>query len=357
MKSDQLFTDETDSPPVADRSTLERYANCPRQGHALEHKLVSNGGPMADVGRAVHDILSSAITSRIEGFTLNNLRDAIEVLAANSRPDIQPEVIAAVRRSYPICDLLCRHSDTGEERNPEDIICYDGGEGERSGQIAADLEISKELGSVRLTCELDLLMATESPEEVVLVDHKSGWKQWNGDQVKASFQFQFYAYLIMQKYPKVRRVTVIIYMTREGGSTSPIEFTRENHMWQIGRRIATAARLWLQFRGVAHPGDVDAWPGPEKCAMCSAVQLCADKYLPDAYAAESPENSLRRLVVLDAASAHVSKSLSLIVRKGIEGGRGPGDIVVGSLAFGTGRLAKSRAKPCAVYSPGKAAEE
>jgi hypothetical protein len=95
----------------------------------------------------------------------------IQTRAVNSRPDLQPAVVDALRKTYPIVELLCRQ-DNGQERAIEDLLRYDGGDGAASGQLASDLILrppsDAEEATVRLTAEMDLLMATGSVEELDL---------------------------------------------------------------------------------------------------------------------------------------------------------------------------------------------
>src|SRR4051794_9287574 len=90
-------------PIIVDRSTLERYSQCPHQGLLIERKAVSSGNELTDVGDEVHAILSAACRNRHQhGLSPKELRESIEAAALSSRPDVQPEVIQAVRRAYPI---------------------------------------------------------------------------------------------------------------------------------------------------------------------------------------------------------------------------------------------------------------
>jgi hypothetical protein len=88
---------------------------------------------------------------------------------------------------------------------------------DRSGQLAADLiPADDDRGAVRLTSELDLLMATASEEELDWCDWKSGWKWWTATDVRDAFQFQMHAWLIFHRFPTVSRINCRVFMTREG---------------------------------------------------------------------------------------------------------------------------------------------
>lgn len=357
-ETEDLFTDAPAAlpPVICDRSTLERYANCPAQAVMVERRIASNGSQPAQVGSAVHEILSDAVKLRIDGGRPNELRDLIQDLATKSRPDIQPEVMAACRRTYPIVDLICRH-ENGEERNADDIIRHDGGKGAQSGQLAFDiLPATDERGPIRMTGELDLLLATESDKEARIVDYKSGWKHWTAGDVARSFQFQFYAYLVLANYPSLQRVMVQVFLVRDGTAVSEVAFDR-SQMYPIGQRIQSAVKLYLFWRGTDNTEIVDAWPEPAKCAICPASINCRLAHEPEAEFSRNPDAMLAKLVVMTAAKKRIEGYLSEIVRKGIERVRDPGDIVCGKTAFGVEKPAKSRAKPCGVYQIGAPASD
>lgn len=340
------FVDEPAGPPpiIIDRSTLERYADCPHQGYLVERKMVSTGGMDAEVGSAVHDELSAAVAMRrYNACDPRELREWIEEGALKSRPDLQPEVVAALRRAYPIVDLICRHP-SGSPRSFEDILRFDGGDDEAAGQLAADiLPADDTRGAVRLTAELDLLMAGASVEELELVDWKSGWRHWTASDVKDSFQFQQYAWLVFRCYPAVQRVRVRVYMTRDGLATSAVEFTRDRDFWQINARLLSAATIYLEHHKAEDPETVPAWPLPDRCSLCPAAQRCRVAHEPERELAVDPVAYLQQYVVLQAATDRMRAAMISVVRKQ---GR---DIVGDGVAFGTGKPKAARAAACDLY--------
>lgn len=348
-KTPQMFVDDTpEAPPVpvVDRSTLERYAVCPLQAVLIDQGIVSNSGTDCDMGNEVHAILSEAVKARAtDGARPDQLRDLIDGRAANSRPDVQPMVLDALRRTYPIIELLCRH-DNGQERAPDDLLRYDGGDGEAGGQLAADLEVrtgGDETQTVRLTAEVDLLLATESREELDLWDWKAGRVHWTATDVKASFQFQFYAWLVFRNYQNVRRVNVRVYMTREASATSVVTFEARD-FFGIERRLASAAYLFLKYRAAA-PQHVPAWPAPEKCAICPAAIRCHAASKPAADLATDPERFLREYAATEAKADQMRAALTLKVRKEQR------DLRFDGIGFGVEEPRKEspRAKPCKLY--------
>jgi hypothetical protein len=163
-------------PIILDRSTLERWGVvCPHQGWHCDRGGVSSGSTDTVVGDEVHKILAEACRMRQEESTqLRDLVDYMDTAAQVSRPDVQPLVISSLKRAaWPVARLLCQHGN-GSDRHPDDLIAYDGGREDRSGQLAADLiPADDERGAVRLTSELDLLLATASEEEL-------DWCDWKG---------------------------------------------------------------------------------------------------------------------------------------------------------------------------------
>jgi|GEM_PF-4538625 len=341
--------EEPDALPVIDRSTAERWAVCPAQAYMVERRQVTNGGAPADSGQAVHDIIGKAIAARVnDGMQLHDLYELVKDAAAKSRPDIQPDVIAAVRNVYPMLEHVCRHP-AGNERAPDDILAFDGGTAERCGQLATDFALDDDT-NVRITGEVDLLMATPSPQEVSLDDWKSGYKHWTASDVQSSFQFQWYALLAMSKFPDVDRVSVRIWMPRKGAATSPVYFERQ-HQYQIGERIRHALNLRRRHIDAADAGDVPAWPQPERCGLCSAATYCPRAHKPESDFASDPEAYLRDYAATVAKADRMFDVLTVAVRKS------GGDLHFGDVAFGNGKPKAARAQPCTLYTPVKASDE
>jgi len=348
--TDEIFTD--DAPTILDRSTIERWATCPQQAHLIQCGCVSNVNRAMDVGSLVHACISRAIGNRRRlSISPPIMRECIETYAAECpRPDVQPDVVAAVRKTWSLVDAICRQPD-GRERSPDDLLRYDGGHGERSGQLATDMQVGGGV-AVRITGEVDLLMSTASIEELDLRDWKSGWKHWTASDVAASFQFQFYAYLVLANYPGVNTVTVRVFMTRDGQSTRAVEFRRRD-MHTIGERINSAVLVYLAHHKAVAAVDVPAWPEPDKCGVCPCTLSCTMPSRPDADIAEDPEYFARRLIVLEAGAAKIRGALSKLVKAN------GADLDFGDLKFGQNKpKGKARAVPCDLYTIGdKAGEE
>jgi len=343
----KMFTDEPEAPPIIlGRSELERWANCPHAAWMLDHRQVSNESKLAAEGNECHDAIAAAVKARHEdAATIGRLREIVEETAAKSRPDIQPGVIDACRRVYLILEHLC-HKPYDTERAPEDILRYDGGDGQHSGQIAFDLLPAAEDGSrgpIRLTCELDLLLATPSAEEVEIDDWKSGYRHWTATDVFESFQFQFYALAVFRKYPGVNRVKVRVFMPRKGASTSYVEFRRDQS-YVIHARLLSAVELYLKHKGATDASDVPALPLPEKCSICPAAIYCKLAHKPECDFKKDPAAYLAEYVATQEKADRMADVMAVAVR------RDGSDIVGSGFAFGVDKPPSKKAKPCTLYS-------
>lgn len=309
---------------VIDRSTLEPWSVCPMQAWLLGEKPQPESFPMRS-GTEVHDAISRAIRLYLDDPMMGtrDLASAIERYALESRPDVQPDVMRAIKPGlYGIAKYIA-------ENNPANILRFDGGTDDKSGQLAVDLD-----DDIRLTCEVDLLWKTASPEVLDLDDWKSGWKPWSTQAVADSFQFQFYSFVILSNYPTVQAVMTRIWMPRMNDRTYKAEFCRRDmDRWQF--RIQSALSEMQQAEHRQPP----AWPLESKCKTCPVRLDCIEGPVSD-----KPEDLVDELVKLDAKRDELTERLSAAVEA-----RG-GDIVspLGN-AFGYGKPKKPRKPTASVY--------
>jgi hypothetical protein len=350
MSEAELFIDDAPlglegKAVIIDRSSLEiGGVVCPQQSWHLAHGVNMTNAD-TEKGSEVHKITSEACRRRQkDGAQLRDLVEYMEAAAATSRPDVQPQVMMSMRKAmWPIARLLCQHYN-GEERHPDDLIIYDGGSGDRSGQLAADiLPATDDRAAVRITSEIDLMLATPSEEEVDVIDFKSGWTWWTATDVRTSFQFATHFWLVCQKFPQIRRVNYRVFMTPEALMTSSVDFIRDRDFWQIHKRLMTATGIYLQHIGDESPEDVPAWPTPEKCAICPAASRCSLASRPAADVAADPAAALLQYVAMQAAADQLKANLTTFVRKA---GR---DLEAGTVAFGANRPKSQRAPILDVY--------
>lgn len=284
-----------------DRSTLQKFATCPMQARLTEGQQVV--GNAAVVGEQVHIAVGATIQAWIDSDANMSRKDVVDTLEQNlrsSRPDVQPEVIDAYRASvWGFATYLCGI-------NPINLKHFDGGVGERSGQLSADIE---HIG-LRVTAELDLVHATESKEVIRDLDQKSGRGLWLIDDIRDDFQFGMHAWLLFQKYPSIEVVQVAVWMTRFGRRSPWVDFPRKR-MPELHDRILAAADSWARYeRRIIE--EVPVWPSVEKCRICDAATRC--KAAERDFGEDAP-SMLDKLVAVDAIGDALRKKLAAISDK------------------------------------------
>ena len=327
--------------PTLHRTAVERYSICPRQARLSEIHGYAAGNAAAS-GNEIHTAISRVITDYLDsGGQIGpaDIRDSLWVAIKEARPDVQPDAIKGLRPSmWPIGELL-------NARNPADILRYDGGEGDRTGQIATRVEQDR----VILTSELDLLMTTASAEMLDEIDWKTGWKFHTAESVASSFQFQMHAWLVMEEYREVHTLRVRVWNTRNNTLTPAVVFERRDHE-QRHSRVMMALGEWYLHRGKT-PALSKAWPTEEKCRICPGLMHCDAGTVPVDEA--SPTRALQALVVLNEQRDRLKTALWAHVESTGE------DIVLeDGTAFGWEKPAGKRRKPTdPVYKAPKRAAE
>ena len=287
------FFDAPDDAPaltVVDRSTLENYAVCPQRGVLLESGTVLNESNATASGNEGHGVYSKTITEYIDSGGALSPKDLSEIAkqhARGSRPDVQPDTIRAVRSS------LWEWSNYIGGQHPENILRYDGGEGDRTGQLARDIDSMK----LRVTSEVDLLCSTPAPEVLEEIDYKTGWKQYTEGDVKDSFQFGLHACLVFHAYPEIECLRVRVWNSRINRLTFAVPFyrTREMELWA---RVKCAAQDYVAW-STGCVDTVPCWPSVQKCPTCPAAVACnASLHCGDI--AENPTEYVNRMVAIKA---------------------------------------------------------
>jgi hypothetical protein len=120
------------------------------------------------------------------------------------------------------------------------------------------------------TCELDLLLSTESPEAVEIVDYKSGHKAWGVTAINESFQLGcFQPLLVMLNYPKAHEVHVRVHNTRVNDTSAAMVYKRGRWMANAMARVKAAIDLAAAYMDHKSVEDV-----PE--AAAEAPEIAAD---------------------------------------------------------------------------------
>lgn len=300
--------------PRLDRSTLEGYATCPHRQRLVE-TVVKSTGPEAISGSEVHRILSDLVTCYIDAGADMGRDEIMERLwggMRTARPDVQPDVIDALRPSvWTLATFFMgdpKATETEKRRGvlPSAVMRYDGGFGDQSGQLSAEL---KGVNAVA-TGEVDLLLATTVKEVVELIDWKSGHKIHTAETVADSFQFQDYAFLVMETYPDVQEVRTKILNTRSGNWTYTVTFPR-SRLDSYRSRVEQAAAHWSRWHNT--PAEkTEAWPIRDKCEKCPALAACR---FADADIAQDSESMLRTFVALEQRASAIGKTLTARVKE------------------------------------------
>jgi len=309
-----------DEPIVVRRSELENYANCP-----LAARMAGSVSKLAEAGEQCHQIIAGAIRKFVTTKGHMKAPDLADFMIRGSweaRGDVNQETVDAMR---PGAWSIARYIS---ELHWSNILAFDGGEfgedGKKltasytyedeegcafteeitcSGQFDADIDvlhpITDELQAMRLTAEFDLLHSVRYPNRLQLVDWKTGHAKWTDAMVESSFQFQFYAYLVLASFPTMDAVDVIIFNVRHNTRTAGVRFLRSD-MDRIRGRIEEACRTYL-MNYLIPLEQVETRPSREGCQFCDQAARCTvcDWDIHDT--AADPPRALRHLIVLEQA--------------------------------------------------------
>jgi hypothetical protein len=342
QNTDRAFFDIEESPArlPMDRSTLEAWATCPFLGNEIEQGNVKVVGAIAESGEVSHQAMMAAVRLWIDldgQCSLSDLRTEVENAMLGARPDLQPDVISAIRGAiWDWCSFV-------RTLRPDEIEGFDGGEEiERSGQLA--MQLSK---TVDYTLELDLLHRGPSPDVLHIKDLKTGWRELDAAGVRDSFQFQSQALLVLENYPSVLAVEVEIWNTRLRRFSRRVVFERHD-LLQYKARVCAAYAARVEARAQT---EVPTWPTAEKCPICPCATFCpaADRVVKRVATATDGE-LLVALVAAEAQYDAIKATLSSRVDA-----RGA-DIVVGTSGFGRNKPAEAKKRVATLYTLKEAAE-
>lgn len=334
--TDEFFIDDY---KVVDRSTLQRVCECPAQARFIEDRRVRDTSDEAESGSAVHEAFSRVTTAYVESrgqMGVNDIKEELLQLACASRPDIQPDVIAAVRG----CAWNWAKFLNGIHH--DNVLRWDGGEGDRSGQLAHDFPEFR----LRPTTELDLLYVSASSEVLEIIDYKSGWKTWRHDDVADSFQFAMQAWLCLHNYPDVQAVRVRVWNTRLNNLTYAVTYTRAD-LYALDWRVRSACQAYHENRD-RKPEDCATWPTVTKCSMCGAAALCPAASREIQEGALDAAGLVDEIVVRRANLAALEKIAAGIVKR-----TGQDIVTPAGNCFGTGRPKRKQAPKMEPYSIAK----
>ncbi len=333
------LTPEPMEPILADRSTLERVANCPysqwlydliegivaeyrevpltsQQERAIDsapsglcerirrsveegHDLLAVQGQLVEGGTEGHRVIEEAF--KYCGGDLEQIPSFIEEELPKTRPDIQPHVIRAARHiARELADLHVRV--LGVEIQIDHVLIP---------------EIPGTRGAVVLTVCLDLL-AEGLGKSLHVYDWKMGWKKRSKQEAFDSFQAEDIAYILWQQ-PAYTEVDVIHFWFIESmhGTKTYTKFERDGmhsalpHLTQelaFNGRIMQALRLW-------QTGCTDAWPEEKKCEWCDVIQFCKHANTRAIDITSDPAAFVDRMIVLKQLLAKDKKTATAYIKK------------------------------------------
>lgn len=310
------------APKLLDRSTLNRYADCQLAGWAVEAGKALGAGKAADSGNEAHDVIAGGVAE----YAAHGIppREFIQAGSLMTRPDVQPDVIEALKRAAWWIDnyLTSMH--------PNDLILYQGGQGERSGQLAREiLPATGDRGPIIGTSEVDLVVAGPTPVELFESDWKTGRTVWTTPDIKDSFQFRFHAWLMFGNYADLEVLHVRVFMTRFCVATPWFRFTRKDADQFEGRLLmAVKARDdALKLAAAGKADQIECWCDADSILSCPAVHLSKRLKEPFADLAADPKRFVLDTWVMDNALNNRRKMLRQWVAE-------HGDVEDGKICFG-----------------------
>jgi hypothetical protein len=203
-------------------------------------------GALAQVGSECHRIIAEA-WEYCEGdseaavdYMLNEIPKA--------RPDLQPQVIAALRN-------FARQM---KKFKPWTIIAVE------KQYSTVFFEQTKTEGPVIITMAVDLLVAGRDETSLHVRDYKTGWKRYTNTEAYESYQSHHYAYVLFKEMPNVEELHFWYDQTRHDVRSGYAKFTRKD-MDNFAGRIGSA---------IQYAKSDQAWPEPDKCAWCPVTDKC-----------------------------------------------------------------------------------
>jgi hypothetical protein len=290
--------------PFLDRSTLERYGNCPMSARLAETS-VKSVGDAANIGEEAHRAISRTIANYLDSYdtggvmmSASDLQETLGRELRSARADCLSDAWHVMRSS------LWRLPNLLETIHPHNILRFDGGTGERSGQLARTIP---RVGLA--TSEIDLLFTPPKEWGATLreIDWKSGRKIYSEANVRDSFQFRLHACLVFESYPEINTLMVQVFNLRPGILTRPVEFRRSDDI-TLWAEIQQRAGDWYLNHNKP-PGDAEARPSRDKCRICECAAMCSvvDRDIADV--AADPEAAVRWFIAVHAHLAMVKNIL------------------------------------------------
>ncbi len=342
-------------PIILDRSRLEQFATCPRQGYLMvlwdsikanvdgyevfdwEKDRVANAdvslinqmasvahqstdGKFAECGVQIHDLIDKAFEE------CKNDIQAVPEYFVDNLPKIKPNMTPmAIRHARHVADMVADYhvAVIGLELQISLIIIpeksgvvaysptmqkdFDAIQAGKDGELVAidnpaDIkEIKQGSPAVIATTRIDLLGSGKGNLHVC--DWKTGYKRRSNSETAESFQAECIALLLFnqKEYKEINTIHFWYYETMWGTKAYARFDRNEEHPRMPGLttevalkgRVTEAAKLFID-------DCRDAWPLPESCAWCDMIRFCPQANMDAKEIADDPKAFVDNLVVLQA---------------------------------------------------------
>ncbi|GAH82496.1 unnamed protein product, partial [marine sediment metagenome] len=197
----------------------------------------------------VHGIAEEAI--KANEFNLQDAADHIAEELPKARPDLQPE---ALRAGKNLANEIRRFGGNRVLSCEEPIT-------------RSLIPATQDRGEILIVSELDLVLATQKQDSIIVLDYKTGYKNRTNAEAKDDFQTCVGSWDLWGKYPQVNTIHWWYINTRiHTRSYARLERERDEENFQA--RIFETAKIKLD-------GCDEAWPEPDKCGQCPIVKWCA----------------------------------------------------------------------------------
>jgi len=273
MKFTDIFPDIQKvkaEPIILDRSTAEDYAECPYRGYCILHGDKDEAGNAGLIGieghRIAEKILKDAFDNRRNSDDLLTYADDTIQEIAQSRPDIQPELIKAAKYlAEQIAHIPIDRILTNKKGKP--FIEY---------QIDYELCKAKDGRPIIITTCIDL--AFSGKNSIHVLDWKFGFRRYKSEDAQDAYQTCHICYILFQMFPDIDTIHFWYVNPRYGSKgwaciqrnlelPSMPNFTTEQAFLC---RINSAVQLILD-------GCKEAWPEEKKCLWCPIIHKCPHK--------------------------------------------------------------------------------
>lgn len=304
MQIEQMFgvgAFESEHPAITiQRTELGRYAECPQKARLCqEHEAeIDRHEVLPETGTLVHGIAEEAVKAC--DMDLQEAADYIAEELPKIRPDLQPEALRAgrnlaneLRRFESNRVLLCEETIT-----------------------RSVLPATAKRGEVLVCIQPDLVLATSKADTIIVLDYKTGYKQRSSQEARDDFQTCVGSWCLFAKYPDVNTIHWFYLETRTNSRAyARIERTSVVGPNELTQEMAFQARI-EQAVQIMLSGDDEAWPNPDKCAMCPVARWCkaAD------YEAKDLNGNVQKYidsyVVLNQRVTEMADTMKAAVREG-----------------------------------------